>query len=66
MVTEELTKSVDLMALKGMGRLYEHTKGMVVLYLPAAVVKDSAFPFKVGHRVRVRIGAGKVIVEKDE
>jgi hypothetical protein len=52
------------MARKGFGRIYEHTKGKFVLYLPAAVVKDSAFPFRKGNRVVVEIRVGGLVVRK--
>ena len=52
------------MASTGRGRLYAHTKGKVVLYLPAAVIKDSAFPFKVGQQVEVRIQGGRLSVSR--
>lgn len=52
------------MPLEGFGRLYSHAKGKVVLYLPAGVVKDSAFPFKPGSRVRVRILRDTLVVER--
>lgn len=52
------------MALDGEGSLYEHTKGKVVLYLPAAVVRDSAFPFEVGDKLRIRIEGKRLIVER--
>lgn len=52
------------MPLEGRATLYEYSKGKVVLYLPAAVVKDSAFPFKPGERLHVVIKGSRLIVEK--
>jgi hypothetical protein len=54
------------MATQALGRLYEHTAGKVILYLPVAVVRDSAFPFKVGEQVSVKLDAKlkRLVVEK--
>ncbi len=52
------------MSTEGHGSFYEHAKGRLVLYIPADVRKDSRFPFKVGERVRVRIDARRLVVEK--
>lgn len=54
------------MTLEGRGRLYDHAQGKVVLYLPAAVVNDSAFPFKSGEHVAVRIDGKRLIVQKEK
>lgn len=51
------------MSLEGLGRIYEHAKGKITVYVPADVVKDSAFPFEVGERVTVRIDKGTLVVE---
>lgn len=50
------------MASDGRGRIYEHSKGKITVYLPADVVKDSAFPFKVGQHVNVEIDGDRLIV----
>jgi len=52
--------------LKGNGRFWEHTKGKLVLYVPADVYKDSQFPFKPNEQVKVSIDSKKkqMIVEK--
>ena len=54
------------MVLDGSGRLYEHTKGKVVLYIPADLHKDSQFPFNIGEQVKLKVDpkAKKMIVEK--
>ena len=54
----------DTMTIEGQGRLYEHVKGRIVLYIPADVHKDSAFPFMIGEQVRVKIDGKKLIIEK--
>jgi hypothetical protein len=53
------------MSLEATGTLYEFTKGKLVLYIPADVRKDSAFPFDVGEKVKVRIDGKKLVVEKE-
>lgn len=52
------------MPLEGFGRLYNHTTGKVVLYIPAGVVKDSAFPFKPGTKLRIRIIRDTLVVDR--
>lgn len=54
------------MSLDGKGRFWEHTKGKVVLYIPADVYKDSQFPFKAGEHVKVRIDTdnNRLIVDR--
>lgn len=51
------------MAAEGLGRLYEHARGKVVVYLPAGVVHDTSFPIRIGAPVRVRIEAGRLVIE---
>jgi len=36
----------------------------LVLTIPADLAKDSAFPFKPGERVRIRISGKRLVVEK--
>ena len=52
------------MTLEGTGTFYEHAKNRIVLYIPADVRKDSAFPFKIGEHVRIKIDGKRLIVEK--
>lgn len=52
------------MTLEGVGRIYEHVRGRMFVYLPAEIHRDSAFPFKTGEMVRVRIDGKRLIVEK--
>lgn len=54
------------MVLEGSGRLYEHAKGRIVLYISTDLHKDSAFPFKVGDNVRIKIDGKRLIVERDD
>lgn len=51
------------MVRRGLGRLYGHAKGRVVAYLPAGVVGDTSFPFRVGDPVWVRIDGDRVVLE---
>jgi ribosomal protein L21E len=43
------------MVLEGTGKFWEHTKGKLILYIPADVHKDSQFPFKPGEKVKITI-----------
>ncbi|MDD8019459.1 MAG: hypothetical protein PHP42_13885 [Bacteroidota bacterium] len=52
------------MSLEGEGAIYEHAKGRVVVYIPAKVRSDSAFPFEIGQKVKIRIDGKKLVVEK--
>jgi hypothetical protein len=52
------------MTTQGHGSFYEHAKGRLVLYIPSDLRKDSAFPFRVGEKVRIRIDGKRLIVEK--
>lgn len=54
------------MTLEGQGRFWEHTKGKLILYIPADVYKDSQFPFKPKDQVKITIDTDKkrMIVEK--
>jgi len=54
----------DKMSLEGSGKFYEHVRGRIVLYIPSSVHKDSAFPFHVGEKVKVKIENKRLIVEK--
>lgn len=54
------------MTLEGLGRFWEHTKGRMILYIPADIYKDSQFPFKPKDQVKITIDSHKkrLIVEK--
>ena len=56
------------MVLEGQGRFWEHTKGKLILYIPADVYKDSQFPFKPKDQVKISIDTSKkrIIVEKNK
>ena len=43
------------MALEGRGRLSRRKDGKDFLYLPKSLVEDSAFPFKPGSSIPVRV-----------
>ena len=53
------------MALRGRGSIYQHVKGKMYVYIPAAVRDDSQFPFKSGEKVIVSIKADTLIVKKE-
>ena len=53
------------MVLEGKGRFWEHTKGKLILYIPADVYKDSQFPFKPKEQVKIKIDSkNRLVVEK--
>ncbi|MEE9594333.1 MAG: hypothetical protein V3V92_02940 [Candidatus Hydrothermarchaeales archaeon] len=52
------------MSLEGYGKIYQHLKGRIVVYIPADVHKDSAFPFEVGEQVKVTVTGKKLVIEK--
>lgn len=52
------------MSLEGNGKFYQHVRGRIVLYVPADVHKDSAFPFEVGEKVKVKIKGNKLEISK--
>lgn len=51
------------MTLEGKGKIYCHARNRVIIYIPAAVHRDSAFPFKIGEEVVVRIEKKRLVVE---
>jgi len=48
--------------LEGEGRVFKVGKYTVAVRLPKTLVQDSAFPLKVGDKVRIKINNGKIIV----
>ena len=54
------------MALQGKGSIYQHVKGKMYVYVPAAVRDDSQFPFKPGEKVVVSIKDNSLVVEKEK
>ena len=52
------------MALRGKGKVHEPVKGRIMIYVPADVHKDSAFPFQPGDDVSVAIVDGKLLIER--
>jgi hypothetical protein len=54
------------MVLEGFGRFWEHTKGKLILYIPADIYKDSQFLFKPKEQVKITIEPNKkrMIIEK--
>ena len=52
------------MALEGKGKIQEPVKNRVLIYIPADVHKDSAFPFKDKEDVNVKIDGDRLIIEK--
>ncbi len=51
------------MALRGKGRIQEPARGRIMIYVPADVHKDSAFPFEAGDDVWVTIKDGRLVIE---
>ena len=52
------------MVLQGKGKIHEPAKGRIMIYIPADVHKDSAFPFKPKDEVNIKIKGDKLIIEK--
>ena len=48
---------------EGLGKLYKLGAYSVVIRLPKSVVEDSAFPFKLGDAVKVKIDGDRIIIE---
>jgi len=54
----------DKMTLESEGSFAQATQGNTgIIYVPALLVADSAFPIKVG-KVKIRIEGGKLIIEQ--
>ena len=51
------------MVLQGETRMYR-SDGRHSIYIPAGLVKDSAFPFTLDDELQIRIESGRLIVEK--
>jgi len=45
-------------------QLYKFGRGGACIYIPMDIFKDSAFPFEINEKVRMRIDGRKVIIEK--
>jgi hypothetical protein len=60
----EGSRKGDSLVLKGRGKIHEPVKGRILIYVPADVHKDSAFPFKSRDSVEIAIVEGKLIVSK--
>ena len=53
------------MVLEAEGKLTSNPRGRTgILYIPSSIMIDSAFPFPVPSRVRVKIEDGKLVIEK--
>ena len=50
------------MALEGKGKIYNHAKNLVIIYVPAKVCRDAQFPFKPGDEVNIQIDARRLII----
>ena len=51
------------MALEGRGKIYNHAKNLVIIYVPAKVHRDAQFPFKPRDEVNIRIDRQRLIIE---
>jgi len=49
---------------EGLGKIYKLGAYSVVVRLPKSVVEDSAFPFKLGDAVKVKIDGDRIIILK--
>lgn len=49
-------------ALAGKGKIIRPSKGKLIIYIPAKVHNDSAFPFKARQDVEIKIDGDKLIV----
>ncbi len=53
------------MALEGSTQLYKHKKASTCyITIPASLANDSAFPFRRGEKLKIRIKNNKLIIEK--
>jgi hypothetical protein len=52
------------MALSGKGRIIQPSKGKLIIYIPAKVHNDSAFPFKARQDVEIFIRDGEIIIKR--
>jgi len=50
------------MALEGRGKIYDHAKNLVIIYVPAKVCRDAKFPFRPGDEVNIRIDGQRLII----
>ena len=50
--------------LEGEGKVFRVGKTTIAIRIPKDVAVDSAFPFKEGDKVRIRIENGKLIISK--
>jgi len=53
------------MVLQGETRIYK-SNGRSSIYIPAGLINDSAFPFKLEDRLEIRIEGKRLIVERVE
>jgi hypothetical protein len=53
------------MVLEGETKIYE-SNGRYSIYIPAGLIKDSAFPFKTLDRLKIRVESGKLIISKPD
>jgi hypothetical protein len=60
----EGSRKGDSLVLKGRGKIHEPVKGRIMIYIPADVHKDSAFPFKPRDSVEIAIVESELIVSK--
>ena len=45
---------------KAKGHIYKR----LLIYLPSSIINDSAFPFREGDKVKIRVKGKKMIIEK--
>jgi hypothetical protein len=52
------------MPLEGKGRVYQHVRGRLVIYIPAALSGDSQFPLSPGDDVIIKIKGRSLTITK--
>jgi hypothetical protein len=45
-------------------QIYKFGRGGACIYIPMGIFKDSAFPFQINEKVRMKIDGRKVVIEK--
>jgi hypothetical protein len=52
------------MALEGAGKVHSPQASRTVIYVSQRVASDSAFPFKAGDELKIRIDGKRLVIEK--
>ncbi len=65
-INRSLMLSRETTMREQIGSIQPTTAGTALLVIPASVAQDSAFPFNIHEKVKVRIEGNKLVVEKVE